>query len=108
MKKPKIIYYPIVIAPIEDYFMAYLPDFGWSTCSATADTMQEALDLLEKVFDNIIDYFIESGRPIPKPKENAHQVYSNHIISNLIKENERLKKIAVEHSWITNPERMGK
>ena len=54
-------HYPIVIHKLKKYqgggYYVYLPDFGHSSCSATGDTISEALESLENVKVCIIDYF---------------------------------------------------
>lgn len=70
---PTTVEYPVMIHKVEDsddsYYMAYLPDFGMSTCSAVGDTMTEALEALEGVKQDVIVHFIESGHEIPTPSK---------------------------------------
>lgn len=49
------------------YWYAFLPDFGHSTCSATGDTLEDALQVLRTVKRAVIDHFVATGRPIPAP-----------------------------------------
>jgi predicted RNase H-like HicB family nuclease len=51
----------------DGYWMAYLPDFGWSACSATADTIQEALDMLKEIQKEIVECYLKRGKKIPEP-----------------------------------------
>ena len=48
------------------YYFAYLPDWGYSTVSATADTEKEALEQLEEMKRNMAQYFLETGKSIPE------------------------------------------
>ena len=62
--------YPIVIHRIEDtsnsfYYYVYCPDFGHSACSATGDTLDEALDTLKDVYQFCIEYYKEKNLPLP-------------------------------------------
>jgi predicted RNase H-like HicB family nuclease len=62
--------YPMVIYWIEEenssgYYFAYLLDFGYCACSATGDTIEEALQELELVKKDIIQHFWETGKEIP-------------------------------------------
>jgi len=63
--------YSIIIHPLsdeeEDYWYAYVLEFGSSACSATGSTIQETLELLDKVKDEVIEYYIETGKEIPEP-----------------------------------------
>lgn len=64
--------YPIQIhhIPEEDgpgYYLAFLPDFGQSACSATGDTIPEAVDRLKEVQAQVFAYYRETGRKIPEP-----------------------------------------
>ncbi len=70
--------YPVMIHWIQEgadtgYFLAYLPDFGYSTCSASGDTIEEALGLLEFVKQETIRYFIKSGKDIPKVSKGPRE-----------------------------------
>ena len=62
--------YPVVIIPIKHdddrYYMAYLPDFGWSICSATGDTIEEVLKNLERVKREVLIICKSGGRRIPE------------------------------------------
>ena len=59
--------YSIIIYPIEDYYFAYHPEFGWSACSATGDTPEEAAETLPQVREAVIAHYILRGKEIPKP-----------------------------------------
>jgi len=65
------IQYSVAIFCINDngdlYFMAFHPDFGASTCSATGDTEKEALEALKTVRKVVIQHFFETGNNIPEP-----------------------------------------
>jgi len=49
------------------YYFAFLPDFGHSACSATGDTVLEAIEELDLVRQDVIRYFIEAEKKLPKP-----------------------------------------
>lgn len=64
--------YPIEIHPIKDgednYYIAFLPDFGATACSAAGDTPEEALREVKLVALEIIDYYKESDHlKLPEP-----------------------------------------
>jgi len=67
-------FYPIEIhridEPDQSYYLAYFVDFGASACSATGDTIEEALETLNKVKKDIINYLIEKKEDIPTPSGN--------------------------------------
>lgn len=63
--------YPVRIYWIDEgdgrgYYFAYLPDWGYSTVSATADTQKEALEELEEMKRNMVQYFLDSEKSIPE------------------------------------------
>ena len=64
--------YPMEIFPVEDegeeYYFAFLPDFGSSACNATGYTIAEALETLDEVKREVVLYYIEEGKKIPEPK----------------------------------------
>ena len=64
--------YTIIIHPMMDddekYWYAYYPAFGHSACSATGSTVEETLELLEKVKLEVIEYYKETGKEIPEAK----------------------------------------
>jgi predicted RNase H-like HicB family nuclease len=61
--------YKVTIQWIEDdgegYFLAYLPDWGHSAVSATADTPRKAFKELEKMKRAMVQYYLENDKPIP-------------------------------------------
>jgi predicted RNase H-like HicB family nuclease len=64
--------YPIQIHFVEekegdDYFFAFHPDFGHSACSATGDTVEEALASLGLVRIEVMRHYRETGKQIPEP-----------------------------------------
>ena len=64
--------YPIVIHYIEEpddepYYMAYLPDFGCSACSAVCETIHEAIEELELVYQEVVQYYKDQEDAIPLP-----------------------------------------
>lgn len=64
--------YPVEIITVneednEKYFIAFLPDFGRSSCSGCGDTEEEAINSLRNVLKEVIEFFKETGKPIPKP-----------------------------------------
>jgi len=65
--------YPIQIHLIEEedqsYYFAYHPDFGSSACSATGDTIMEAIESLDNVREDLVAYLKEAGKPIPAPSK---------------------------------------
>lgn len=69
------VYYPVQVHRLFDgnryYFFAFHPDFGASACSATGDTIEEALELLDKVRQEVITYLRDKGKPIPKVSEHS-------------------------------------
>jgi predicted RNase H-like HicB family nuclease len=70
---PKEHRYPVQISFISDgYYFVFLPDFGASACSATGDTLDEALELLTGVLADITDYYREAGTPVPEPFSKAY------------------------------------
>lgn len=63
--------YPIEIHFIieedgDGYYLAFLLDFGWCACSATGDTVQEVLDSLKEVQREVIEYYLNNGKEIPR------------------------------------------
>ena len=48
------------------YYIAYLPAFGALACSATGDTVAEALESLDEVFADVSYHYMESGRGMPR------------------------------------------
>jgi len=67
--------YPINIHFIKDsdgepYVFAYLPDFGHSACSATGETVVEALATLALVQEAVIEHYQERGKPVPTPSKS--------------------------------------
>ncbi len=69
--EPSVWNYPIMIGTKydgkRDYYLAWCPDFGLSACSATGDTPEEALKLLQVVFADVHRYYVNTGRKIPSP-----------------------------------------
>jgi predicted RNase H-like HicB family nuclease len=64
--------YPINICQLDDgdgghYHFAWLPDFGWSACSATGDTPEEALTNLRDTYKVITEVYDEDGKTLPPP-----------------------------------------
>ena len=53
------------------YYFAYLPDFGYSACSAVGDTIDETLASLIITKDEVAQHYIETGRDIPRPFVNS-------------------------------------
>lgn len=50
-----------------DYYIAFCPDFGFSTCSGPGDTEQEALENFRRNLVEIMEYFKEKGKDLPIP-----------------------------------------
>lgn len=50
-----------------DYYIAFCPDFGFSTCSGPGDTEQEALENFRKNLVGMMDFYEERGKPLPIP-----------------------------------------
>ncbi|MGB8298486.1 MAG: toxin-antitoxin system HicB family antitoxin [Polyangia bacterium] len=70
-------HYPVEIHHVAEegapgYYLAFLPDFGESTCSATGDTMTEAIERLSDVKREILQHFLDTGRDIPDPSKGPH------------------------------------
>lgn len=64
--------YPVEVRQIDEeggerYFMAHLPAFGESACSACGDTEEAARARLEEVKQEVIWHYITSGRKLPGP-----------------------------------------
>ena len=71
-------HYPVEIHHVAEeggpgYYLAFLPDFGESTCSATGDTMTEAIERLSDVKREILQHFLDTGRDIPDPSKGPHE-----------------------------------
>jgi predicted RNase H-like HicB family nuclease len=71
--------YPVQIHVLDDhagerYFFAFLVDFGWCACSATGDTVEEALANLHMVKVDILQHFLETDHPIPMPSKCPAEV----------------------------------
>jgi len=67
--------YPIEIHHIkekdcEGYFLAFHPDFGCSACSATGETEEDAINLLNQVRCAVLEYYIKEGKNIPEPSRD--------------------------------------
>lgn len=66
--------YPIEIHVLSDEdgggYHVFLPDFGHSACSATGDTVAEALTILEDVKREVVSLYLEKGIRIPEPSPN--------------------------------------
>jgi predicted RNase H-like HicB family nuclease len=64
--------YPVQIHHLQEegaagYYLAFLPDFGQSACSATGDDMAEAIANLADVKRGVLQHYLETGREIPEP-----------------------------------------
>lgn len=63
--------YPVNLHWVEEedegdgYWFAYHPDWGYSTCSATGDTVQEAVANLALVRADLMVHYAEQGRRLP-------------------------------------------
>lgn len=51
----------------EPYYIAYLPDFGVTSCSGMGNTPEAALNTLKAVKRNVFDYYRDTGKSFPKP-----------------------------------------
>jgi predicted RNase H-like HicB family nuclease len=51
------------------YFIAFLPDFGETVCSGVGDTVEEALQSLEKTKLDVTEYYRENNKPLPKRRK---------------------------------------
>ena len=49
------------------YYIAYSPEFGFCACSGPGDTEEEAIKNLRINLAAMMDYYEETGRPIPEP-----------------------------------------
>jgi predicted RNase H-like HicB family nuclease len=70
--------YPVQIHHIPEegaagYYLAFLPDFGQSACSATGDDMAEAITNLADVRREVFQHYLETGREIPEPSPGPHE-----------------------------------
>lgn len=69
--EPSVWNYPITIGPKWDdednYYMAWCPDFGITACSATGETIQEALDNLQDVFVAVCKHYQKEKKMLPTP-----------------------------------------
>lgn len=64
--------YTIIIKYITEnkdsgYYLAYIPDFGHSACSAPADTREDAIKSLKEVYKEVIKHYYAVGKTIPMP-----------------------------------------
>lgn len=63
--------YSIIIDYINDdgdeYYMAYHPEFGKVSCSATGDSPEDAILLLREVTKEVVDYYESNHLTIPEP-----------------------------------------
>jgi antitoxin HicB len=53
--------------PDDKTWVAYCPDLGRGTCYAIGESKSEALELLEKSKEIILEYALEEGKEIPEP-----------------------------------------
>ncbi|MCP4604507.1 MAG: hypothetical protein GY847_28965 [Proteobacteria bacterium] len=70
--------YPMIIFPITEkdgtkYYFAYNPDFGHSAYSVAGDTRTEAMDELDVVRGYVIQYYLDTGRPVPEPGKPPYE-----------------------------------
>ena len=78
--KPDDINYPSEIHYIsgdegeEGYYIAFLPDFGFSACGAAGDTPEEALNNLNEVKKFVIETYLEDGDQLPSPSPNPTEI----------------------------------
>lgn len=66
--------YPVYVCHVAEedtpgYYIAFLPDFGKFACSATGDTMGEAIGRLPEVKKVVFKHYLETGRYIPEPSQ---------------------------------------
>ncbi|MFA5135279.1 MAG: hypothetical protein WC505_05875 [Patescibacteria group bacterium] len=71
--------YPVgsIVAPGETpYWITWLPDWSWTTCSATGDTLAEALADLQDVYNIVLQYYRDHKLDIPVPTTGpaAHEL----------------------------------
>lgn len=64
--------YPIEIHYINNdstggYYFVFLPDFGYSACSSTGETIKEATNTLYSVFQIIIEIMLNDNKQLPTP-----------------------------------------
>lgn len=69
-KYPIKIYYREGDDEEEGYYVAYLPDFGFSACSAAGETEEEALKNLKEVKKFVIVTYLKDGDELPKPSQD--------------------------------------
>lgn len=67
MKDRQMWDYVVSIVKLDDYWFAWIDDFGWCACSATGDTPKETIDNLEISFKYACQFCEETNRVIPEP-----------------------------------------
>lgn len=65
MKRPYGINIRALVEEEGGGYIAYLPDFGVTCCSAPGDTIAEALEFLEEVKVELFTIYIEDGKEFP-------------------------------------------
>lgn len=62
--------YPISVQHVMDdednFWIAWLPDFGFSACSCPGETPTEAIEGLAKVVVDVVQYYNEKGKELPR------------------------------------------
>lgn len=94
-------FYPIEIHRIDEedqtYYLAFLVDLGASACSATGDTIEEALETLGKVKKEIVAYLTEKGEPIPEPSVNPFDRHAPTFIGEALKDVKQRSRYISDH-----------
>ena len=69
--EPSVWNYPIMIGhkweEDDAYYMVWLPDFGITACSATGETVEEALENLQGVYAAVDKHYRKTGKEVPRP-----------------------------------------
>lgn len=74
IKYPTEIHYVSGSEGEEGYYIAFLPDFGFSACGAAGDTPEEALANLEDVKKFVIETYVADGDQLPSPSPSPTEV----------------------------------
>lgn len=64
--------YPVAVHHMREtdapsYYLAYLIDFGWTACSATADTEAGAIEAVREVEKEVVAHLKAQGVELPQP-----------------------------------------
>jgi len=64
--------YPMVVQLLkeedgDEYYFGFLPDFGYSVCSATGHDIDELFFNLEAMKWFVLEHYLSNGKKIPEP-----------------------------------------